>query len=375
MNDDLFADLRPYNDNEVDKALQRMSKSKLLPAISAYLYPDQLVGILSQKLKSIHGTAEFQSTIMRDVVSRIIMATMTEFSYSGVEYLSPDKSYLFVSNHRDIVLDSTLLQYVLICNNLNSSHIAAGGNLMFNEFATDLAKCNKLFFIPRGGQQRDFYQQLSHISDYIRYVITQLHESVWIAQRNGRTKDGMDLTAVAILKMFALSGGSDLVKSISELNIVPVSISYEWEPCDMMKAKELSMAQNGLYEKSVNDDWNSVLTGFVSNKGRVHLSINKPVSVEDIESFPKPHNAFFASLANLLDSRIVEGYHLSPNNYIAFDLISDSSAHSQFYTPEQKEEFLQRYHSVSAEKGLWVSQLQDIFLSIYANPIVNKNKH
>lgn len=375
MNYDDFLDLRPYNDEEVAKALQRMSKSKLLPAISAYLYPDQLVGNLSQKLKSIRGTFEFQSTIMRDVISRLIMATTTGFTYSGIDYLSPNKSYLFVSNHRDIVLDSSLLQYVLICNNLNTTQIAAGGNLMFNEFATDLAKCNKLFFIPRGGQQRDFYQQLSHISDYIRFVVTQLHESVWIAQRNGRTKDGMDLTAVAILKMFALGGGNDLVQSISELNIVPVSISYEWEPCDMMKAKELSMSQNGVYEKSVNEDWNSVLTGFVSNKGRVHLSINKPVSVEDIVSFPKPHNAFFSSLANLIDSRIVEGYQLSPNNYIAYDLINDSSLHSQFYTAEQKEEFLQRYHSLSTEKGVWVSQLQDLFLSIYANPIVNKNKH
>lgn len=374
MNYDDFADLRPYNDDEVVKALQRMSKSKLLPAISAYLYPDQLVGNLSQKLKSIHSTSEFQSTIMRDVISRLIMATTAGFTYSGVDYLSPDKSYLFVSNHRDIVLDSSLLQYVLICNNLNSSHIAAGGNLMFNEFATDLAKCNKLFFIPRGGQQRDFYQQLSHISDYIRFVITQRHESVWIAQRNGRTKDGMDLTAVAILKMFALGGGNDLVKSISELNIVPVSISYEWEPCDTLKARELSMTQNGVYEKSVNEDWNSVLTGFVSNKGRVHLSINQPVSVQDIESFPKAHNAFFAALANLVDSRIVGGYQLSPNNYIAYDLISDSSAHAQFYTAEQKEEFLQRYHALSSEKGVWVSQLQDVFLSIYANPIVNKNK-
>ena len=373
MNYDDFADLRPYTDEEVAVAMQRMSKSKLLPAISAYLYPDQLVGNLSQKLKTIKTTADFQSTVMRDVISRLIMATTTNFTYSGIENLSPDKAYLFVSNHRDIVLDSSLMQYILISNNLQSSHIAAGGNLMFNEFATDLAKCNKLFFIPRGGQQRDFYQQLSHISDYIRFVITQRHESIWIAQRNGRTKDGMDATAVAILKMFALSGGSDLVQSISDLNIVPVSISYEWEPCDILKAKELAQNQNGGYQKSANDDWNSVLSGFISNKGHVHLSFNQPVTVDELNSFPKAHNAFFASLAALLDKRIINGYRLSPNNYIAHDLINDASTYADNYTPEQKEIFLQRYNSLSAEKDVWVSQ--DIFLSIYANPIINKNKH
>lgn len=375
MHYDDFADLRPYTDEEVAVALQRMSKSKLLPAISAYLYPDQLVGNLSQKLKTIKTTADFQSTVMRDVISRLIMATTTNFTYSGIENLSPDRAYLFVSNHRDIVLDSSLMQYILISNNLQSSHIAAGGNLMFNEFATDLAKCNKLFFIPRGGQQRDFYQQLSHISDYIRFVITQRHESIWIAQRNGRTKDGMDATAVAILKMFALSGGSDLVQSISDLNIVPVSISYEWEPCDILKAKELAQNQNGGYHKSANDDWNSVLSGFISNKGHVHLSFNQPVTVDELNSFPKAHNAFFSSLAALLDKRIINGYRLSPNNYIAHDLINDASTYADNYTPEQKEIFLQRYNSLSAEKDVWVSLLQDIFLSIYANPVTNKNKH
>ena len=252
MNDERdYNDIRPYCDEEIPAAMQRIADSASFPLLASYVFPEADIAEVRERIKTIHTIEEFQSQVMFYMNAQVIKRTMTAFTYGGLEHLSRDTRYLFISNHRDIVLDSSLMQYVLYDNGFETSEITFGANLMQSQLIVDIGKSNKMFRVERPGtNMKEFYQASLHLSSYIRHAILQKRQSVWIAQRNGRTKDGKDLTDQGIVKMLGLSRGDDKVQSIAELHVAPVSISYEWEPCDILKTLELyEKRQMGRYIK------------------------------------------------------------------------------------------------------------------------------
>jgi 1-acyl-sn-glycerol-3-phosphate acyltransferase len=364
-----FDDIRPYNTDEIPAAVQRMADSEVIPAIAQYLgVPAEA---LRERIRNIKTLTEFQFGLLKDVIETLLKKTTTGFEWSGQENIAEKKPYLFVSNHRDIVLDAMFLQYVLYTSGQNTCQITFGSNLMCHPFVIDFGKVNKMFRTERGGSPKEFYNSMLHMSEYMRHVITEVHESVWIAQRNGRTKNGIDATDPAIIKMFGMSRRDDRVASLAELNIVPVAVSYEWESCDKLKTLELYLTKkNGHYEKKPGEDLNSILTGIMQFKGHVHFHICPVVSGADLNALNDcPSGEFYKRVAELMDSRINPHFYLHANNYIAHDLRSDSDTYTEHYTAEQKAAFLKYMDWMNEYPDMDRKELTDIFLGIYANPI------
>ena len=369
-----FDDIRPYNPEEIPAAMQRIAGSSSFPILAAYVYPGEPLEKVRQRIASYQTVEEFQNETMRVVNERVVENSITEFTCSGMERLSPDKHYLYVSNHRDIMLDASLLQYYFNTHGFETTEITFGANLMMNPLVIDIGKSNKMFKVERpGGSIKEFYSQSKHLSDYIRFAIQQKKQSVWIAQRNGRTKDGNDATDQGIIKMFCMSYPDDKIKAIDELHIVPVSISYEWESCDILKTLELYESQFAKYVKKPGEDLNSILTGLTQKKGRVRIELCEPVSRMELMKFEGlTNNEYHKEVAHLLDSRINAAYRLYPNNYIAYDLRYGTTKYQDFYTEEQKQEMLRRVALLEQYDACDVEKLKDIFLGIYANPVNNK---
>ncbi len=374
METTIFDDIRPYNAEEIPAAMQRIAYSSSFPILAAYIYPNEPLGDVRKRIAAYKTVREFQTETMSMVNERVIKNSITDFSCSGLDKLNPNEQYLYVSNHRDIMLDSSLLQYFLVQNGFDTTEITFGANLMMNPLIIDIGKSNKMFKVERpGGSIKEFYRCSKHLSDYIRYTITEKKQSVWIAQRNGRTKDGNDATDQGIIKMFCMSCPDDKIKAIDQLHIVPVSISYEWESCDILKSLELYESQFSKYTKKPGEDLNSILTGIVQPKGRVHIELCDPISHAELAKFEKmTGNEYHRAVAKLLDSRINTAYRLYPNNYIAYDLRYGTNKYQECYTAEQKEEFLQYIRQLERYDTCDMEQLTDIFLGIYSNPVNNK---
>ena len=372
----MFDDIRPYNDSEIPAAMQRIVADKFFPLVCEFLFPDQPVQGLAALLGSCRSTQEFQEKVMYKVIYSIASKTTGGLSVSGMERLDPEKDYLFVSNHRDIMLDAAFLQVLLLDAGRRTSEITFGANLMQGQLVIDVGRSNKMFRIERPStvcSARDFLLKSKYVSEYIRYAVTQKKESVWIAQRNGRTKDGCDSTDQGIIKMFGLSGGDDRIAALDDLHIAPLSISYEWEPCDELKALELFAKQSGLpYIKKPGEDLNSILTGITMPKGRVHLSVCEPLHREELEAFRDySSSAFNKAVAELIDSRIRPAYRLYPNNYIAADLLSGRREHS--YTDAERNAFTAHLDGIVKEKE-YPGLIRDILIQMYANPVLTANK-
>ncbi len=367
-----FEDIRPFNEDEIPAATQRLAESEAIPAIAHFLgFP---ADALRERIRNIKTLKEFQLGLLKEVTETLLAKTTTQFDWSGVENISEKKPYLFVSNHRDIVLDAMFLQYILNEAGQNTCQITFGSNLMSHPFVVDFGKINKMFRTERGGTPKEFYNSMMHMSEYMRHVITEVHESVWIAQRNGRTKNGLDATDPAIIKMFGMSRRDDRVASLAELNIVPVAVSYEWESCDKLKAIELYLTQkNGHYEKKPNEDLNSILTGIMQPKGHVHFHICPVVTEADLIALNDCGSAeFYKRVAELMDSRINPNFYLHPNNYIAHDLRSGHDVYSDRYTAAQKAAFIDYMGWMKDYPDFDQTLLREIFLGIYANPIARQ---
>lgn len=368
-----FDDIRPYTDQEIPAAMERIAANPQFPVVAKFVFPDMSVQEAQKLVRSFSNIHDFQYGAMKPLNRAVLEGTVTEFKLSGAEKLDRNKRYLFVSNHRDIVLDSCILMYALDMEGHETGEITFGANLMQGQMVIDIGKSNKMFRVERGGTPREMYASSLHLSEYIRFAITEKHQSAWIAQRNGRTKDGVDRTDVGVIKMFSMSGPKERVENLAELNIVPVSVSYEWEPCDILKARELYATRDGQpYVKKPGEDLNSILSGIVENKGRVHFQICDPLTRQDLESMSDQAGAqFYRSVAGLMDQRICSGYHLFPNSFIAHDIRSGSNAYSDRYSQQEYYAFAARLGNV--EKLGCGKELRDIFLGIYANPVDNVN--
>lgn len=365
-----FADIRPYAEAEIAPAMRRIADSELFPLLASYVFPDRKIDDVREHIRSITTTARFQHEVMSKVNEQVIKRSMTDFTYNGIDNLDRDARYLFVSNHRDIMLDSSLLQYILHINGHETTEITFGANLMSHPLVIDIGKSNKMFRVERGGNIREFYQASLLNSEYIRHTISEKRQSVWIAQRNGRTKDGMDRTEPGLVRMFASSMPGDKIRALSELNIVPVSISYEWETCDILKTLELYASRFGKYVKRPGEDLNSILTGIVADKGHVHIEICNPLNIDELLVFDGLTNQeYFKAVARIIDRRINASYHIHPTNYIAYDMRYGMTKYSDRYTSDQRQAFCDRLESLACYSDYEPDVLMDIFLGIYANPI------
>lgn len=370
-----FDDIRPYYDSEIPAAMQRIVDSNFFGLLCTYVYPGHDPADVRKMMLSFRTIRDFQLEVMRCVNEQVIARSTTEFTYDGVEQLDPDKKYLFVSNHRDIMLDACLLQYILYKNGHETTEITFGANLMSSPLVIDIGKCNKMFRVERGGTMRDFYLSSRHLSDYIRYVLTQKGQSLWIAQRNGRTKDGCDQTDQGIIKMFCMSRPDDKIRALSELNIIPVSVSYEWESCDILKALELYESRFSRYVKKPGEDLNSILTGIAQPKGRVHFSFCPQVTEADLLPFDELTTGdYHRAVARLLDSRINAAYRLRPNNYIAHDLRYGQQHYADRYTAGERDAFIRHMQKLQEFDIAEPDVLRDIFLGIYSNPVETSRK-
>jgi 1-acyl-sn-glycerol-3-phosphate acyltransferase len=350
--------------------MQRIAASEMFPMLASYVYPGEEMEKVRALIRSFRTIRDFQLEVMRCVNEQVIARSITDFSYSGMEQLDPDRRYLFVSNHRDIMLDSCLWQYVLYRNGHETSEITFGSNLMSNPLVIDIGKSNKMFRVERGGNLRDLHRISLHLSEYIRHALTDKRQSVWIAQRNGRTKDGNDATDQGIIKMFAMSQPQDKIAALAELNITPLAISYEWEPCDILKVLELYESQHVKYIKKPGEDLNSILTGIVQPKGKVHIACCPPLTGDDLRAFDGcTYNEYCKQVAHLIDERIYSHYRLTPNNYIAHDIRYGQQHFSSHYTPQERETFLQHLSQLQQYDTCEYDALADILLGIYANPL------
>jgi 1-acyl-sn-glycerol-3-phosphate acyltransferase len=368
-----FDDIRPYTNDEIPSAMSRIAESPALPLLASYICPDKSLDEVRQMIRSFKTIRDFQHGLMYFVNEQIISKSITEFSFGGAERLQKDTPYLFVSNHRDIMLDASLLQNALVDAGLETSQITFGANLMMDPLVVDIGKSNKMFRVERpGGGIKDFYRSSMHLSRYIRHAITEERESVWIAQRNGRTKDGNDQTDQGIIKMFCMSNPENKIAALKELNIVPISVSYEWESCDILKALELYASQNVKYIKKPGEDLNSILTGILQPKGRVHFQVCPIITEDELMAFNDcTNNEYHKQVAQLIDQRILSAYKLWPNNYIAHDILYGQRRFKKEYTAEERTAFKQHLSKLESY-DCDLDVLKDLLLGIYANPVKNK---
>lgn len=371
----IFDDIRPYYDSEIPEAMKRIADSPMLSLVASYVYPNKQLSEIKEMLCGFKTTRDFQHGVMYDVNKQIISKSITQFTYGGTEQLKKGEAYLYVSNHRDIMLDASILQNVLVDEGLESSQITFGANLMMNPLVVDIGKSNKMFRVERpGNSTKEFYKSSLHLSEYIRSVITEEHESVWIAQRNGRTKDGNDKTDQGIIKMFCMSKPDNKIAALDELQIAPVSVSYEWESCDILKAIELYESSKVKYIKKPGEDLNSILTGILQPKGRVHFQLCPIIKKEELQQFDNcTNNEYHKNVAKLIDARILKAYKLWPNNFIAYDMLYGQQRFKSEYTEAEKITFEKHLCKLDCYEDC-LDNLKDILLGIYANPVRNSMK-
>lgn len=356
--------------------MSRVAHNPAIPVISKYLFPDMPRGFLKALLLSVESVDEFQQTVMCKVVKAIVAKTSEGVSFSGIENLEGvDGKFLLVSNHRDIILDPAITQWILMSRKIPMTEICVGSNLLSSKLVEDLLRSNRMIKVIRGISARELYLSSKLLSRYIRESVVSGRSSVWIAQKEGRSKDGIDTTEQGLLKMFDMSGEGSFEDNFCELNIVPMSISYEYESCDSRKAREVLMKRSGPYVKKRREDLHSIMTGIRQQKGHIHLEIEAPLSREEIaKASTCTGNDRYQAIRHTLDNRIIRGYKLWKTNFIAHDMLSGKPEFSHKYTAAEFEQFdaYVRHKLVKLERSLDHAELRKIFLGIYAGPIDSK---
>ncbi len=369
-----FDAVRPYSDEELQSSIPRMMADPKFIGMMDYLFDSDRKQSIIEKLPQVKTIKEFQEVLTLPAVKKVLEDTTDGVDSSGYENISPSDHYIFVANHRDIILDSSILGLMQLAHGHNVTQTTWGNNLMINQLIIDLGKSNQMITVFREGSPKELLLNSQRLSAFIRYSLTELKNSIWIAQRKGRTKDGSDKTDVTILKMLSLSCEGNFLESIQELNITPLTISYEWEPCDAMKVREIYLSQHETYVKEPNEDFQSILGGVLAQKGRVHLAIGKTVNngIEELKNKQLANNAALAEIAKLIDHQIHINYHLWPSNYLAYDLLHNSSDYAHLYTEETLGQLNNRYDRTAQIMGKNNEDIRSIFIKLYANPVINK---
>ncbi|UQD55779.1 1-acyl-sn-glycerol-3-phosphate acyltransferase [Flavobacterium sp. K5-23] len=371
-----FDAIRPFYDSEINEALLSVVNHPMMKALMNFTFPEVADEVWKEQLRKTHSIRDFQCNFIYHTIRKVLENSSDGLTLSGFEKLEKNESYLFVSNHRDIVLDTTLLNVALFENGLVMTASAIGDNLVKKEFLNILAKMNRNFLVQRGLTPREMLMSSKLLAEYIGHLLQHESRSVWIAQREGRTKDGKDATNPGVLKMLGM--GSDepnLMDYFKKIKIVPVSISYEYDPTDVLKIPQLmAEANNEVYIKEKNEDFMTLLSGVMGPKKRIHIHIcdvlDKEIDV--IKAEFDNSNKQVQALAQTIDDSILSNYNLWPTNYIAYDILNKTNSFSHLYTESEKSLFERRLDKrIDAENPIALQGLLDM----YANPVVNKLKY
>jgi 1-acyl-sn-glycerol-3-phosphate acyltransferase len=369
-----FEDIRPYKDDEYLDVIKDLCEVEpLMNTIKNYL-PELSIDEIKETLFSFNKIQDFQSKMVCKVIDRIIIDSVNEFSSDGILRLDKNKNYLLISNHRDIVLDSALINYCLNKREYNTSEIAIGSNLLTQPWIKQLVRVNKSFIVKRNIPIDQMLESSRTLSSYINYTLKEKHQSVWIAQREGRAKDGFDKTNPGLLKMFGMAAEDNLLDHLQSLNITPVSLSYELDPCDKLKIPELLQKSEGLnYVKAEGEDNIHMVLGIKGNKGNVHVQFGSPIN-DEIEQFRaiKNRNELLKNVAQVIDKHVYANYKLWDSNYVAYDLLNNSETYNDKYSLEGKEQFI-AYMNKRLEDFSGNDKATELFLKMYANPVINAN--
>lgn len=345
----------------------------MIQALLQFTFPDTPQEKVLEEVRACNSIFDFQTRIAYKSIRQVLDRSSDGFTTEGFERLDPDTAYLYISNHRDIILDTSLLNVALYDHGQIMTASAIGDNLVRKSFLLALSKLNRNFLIYRGLGAKEMLQSSKVVSSYIRELLLEENRSVWIAQREGRTKDGNDLTQQGVLKMIALgSDEKDVMTYFRKLKIVPVSISYEFDPTDMLKMPELlAKHYDNEYIKSENEDFNSILKGATGQKKRIHISAAGPLGEEldEIGASGLPVNRQLQMLSELIDNKIHQNYRLWPSNYIAYDLLFRTGRYAGEYTDKEARQFERR---VMRRVGDSDPVALENFLKMYANPVINK---
>lgn len=371
-----FDTIRPFYDAEVNDAICSSIKHPMMKALMNFSFPDVDDEVWKKQLKKTHSIRDFQCKFIYQSVQKVLNKSSDGLSTSGFEKLKINKSYLFISNHRDILLDTSLLNASLYEHDLIMTASAIGDNLVKKSFLKILAKLNRNFLVQRGLSPREMLQSSKLLSEYIGQLLLYENRSVWIAQREGRTKDGNDSTNPGVLKMLGM--GSDepnLMDYFKKIQIVPVTISYEYDPTDALKMPQLmAEANNEIYTKEKNEDFINLMSGVMGQKKRIHIHIGDILDQEldGIKAEFDNSNKQIQALAQVIDDSILSNYKLWPTNFIAHDLLNNTNAFSHLYTGNERLLFERRLEMRIDQKNPVALQS---FLAMYANPVTNKLKY
>jgi len=369
----------PYDEAGFQSGMNRLIYHPLLPVIVESVFPTHTLENFQKFLKTIQNVESFQREVISKAISAILQQSSTELSISGLDNISPHRKYLYVSNHRDIICDPALFTNALFLHGYGTPKICLGDNLLTDQLIIDLVKMNKGITVRRNLPPRELLRSSIVLSDLISQQILENIDSVWIAQREGRAKDGNDQTHPGILKMLTLTGKGSFLDRIQDLHIVPVSISYEYDPCDIFKAREYHILSNqGSYHKAPLEDTVSMISGIQGFKGRIHIAVGKEIRNQlnhpgTLDSKRDQINLVVSEI----DRQIQGNYRNWPSNYIAFDLLEDKNSMSNEYTLEKKAAFVERMEKSLAT--LSVSELdrrgiRQKYLEGYANSVRNAGK-
>lgn len=371
-----FDAIRPFYDSEVNNALKSSLNHPMMKALMNFTFPNVDDEIWKNKLTETHSIRDFQCNFIYNSVQKVLEKSSDGLSTSGFEKLEPNTSYLFISNHRDIILDTSLLNVALFDHGLVMTASAIGDNLVKKAFLHTLSKLNRNFVVQRGLSPRELLGSSKNMSEYIAQLLLKENRSVWIAQREGRTKDGNDATHSGVLKMLSMgSEEKDIMSYFKKIKIVPVSLSYEYDPTDALKMPQLlAEAKQEIYIKEKNEDFITLLSGIIGQKKRIHIHIGDVLKdeIEQISAMEQNPNKQIQLLTQKIDDSILQSYKLWPTNYIAYDMLYKTNQFENKYTSEEQQLFQRRLEMRIDENS---PVLREGFLAMYANPVVNKLKY
>ncbi|MEL1246415.1 1-acyl-sn-glycerol-3-phosphate acyltransferase [Flavobacterium sp. DGU11] len=371
-----FDHIRPYYDSEVNEAIRSVVHHPMMKALMSFTFPDVEEAVWTEQLKKTHSKRDFQINFIYQAIQMVLKKSSEGLTTSGFEKLGKHTPYLYISNHRDIILDTSLINVSLYDHKLIMTASAIGDNLVQKAFLHTLSKLNRNFLVQRSLSPRELLQSSKLMSEYIYQLLTRENRSVWIAQREGRTKDGNDTTQQGVLKMLAMASDEDnLMDYFKKMKIVPVSISYEYDPTDMLKMPRLmAEANDEIYIKEKNEDFMTLISGIMGQKKRIHIQVGEILDSE-LDRIKEEHdnqNKQIQALAQVIDDSILASYKLWPTNYIAYDLLHNTNQFAAHYTDKEKQLFERRLEMrIDIENKI----VREGFLAMYANPVVNKMKY
>ncbi|AWH84109.1 glycerol acyltransferase [Flavobacterium album] len=371
-----FDHIRPYYDSEVNEAIRSVVHHPMMKALMSFTFPDVEEAVWTEQLKKTHSKRDFQINFIYQAIQMVLKKSSEGLTTSGFEKLDNHTPYLYISNHRDIILDTSLINVSLYDHKLIMTASAIGDNLVQKAFLHTLSRLNRNFLVQRSLSPRELLQSSKLMSEYIYQLLSRENRSVWIAQREGRTKDGNDTTQQGVLKMLAMASDEEnLMDYFKKMKIVPVSISYEYDPTDMLKMPRLvAEANDEIYIKEKNEDFMTLISGIMGQKKRIHIQVGDVLDGE-LDRIKEEHdnqNKQIQALAQVIDDSILTSYKLWPTNYIAYDLLNNTDQFASHYTEKEKQLFERRLEMrIDIENKI----VREGFLAMYANPVVNKMKY